>query len=847
MGAGASTLGVTADVGKLRLSPQQQQQLDVVSNLFQLLLENNNIMNLSELVSMSQGQEMCNDLIITLSAQLDKDFQRIQLTAPRGEVTEVGFLSKKGYEAIQKSDVRVDMCRKIARFLVQFVILVAALTASVSIMDGLPDIQPVEQLYVPDNLTEAERLVRLEELNPRLLADLVTEKRLLKEQSAPGFPTQEVYDLFGYLIHYKGFLYKQGSDRLFQFNIDYVRSTTCSGTDQGLPSAPGTPTSRGYGSFMTPDEQREEEIRRVERKARAEASEKAEEQRFAAQRATKEKMEAEEIAEIERMKLEGYRLIAGFESEYATMKSIYMDINAILNSNPINTIYAKVDRATVQPVTENEATLFGILQKYNSVKTLFETLERNYIGLKEDIEKTYGVKKDVISAKLSAFKNSMNNDRARISQYFPTVKADLDQLKNKMTAQAGGANEYYVITITPIEERSASPVLSSNNNASRGFQTLRNTGMRSPLNMGVPTGASNSAFPSSYGTRTQQGGAVPIQFVMDYAGNTYDLDYYCRMGGRVSKDQRSILIGRRLEEIFRTVPTLMTTVINKAMNGTATSALSAFAGFKLDENSIKSLKQFGQMFNKMRAKEIQSPAAHRAYMLASKVENNRLYMKACNDPWGSKSFREIPAYALLGALYTNVLEQPDNGPTKDAGSLLKSAYLSSNESMDDPLWSKKTFDYATQLYSQDALKPLCDTNGFPISNSGAVNIIKRAYGELKGLYSQQLEKVLEYMKRIFVVDRPFITALSAASGFQTTESILRLNPTFLQNSAEVQLLKFLQEARKDLDAHYAKVEQVYVKALTDLQNIPKPAGGARTRKARRKRYNSLRKKRVTRR
>jgi hypothetical protein len=125
--------------------------------------------------------------------------------------------------------------------------------------------------------------------------------------------------------------------------------------------------------------------------------------------------------------------------------------------------------------------------------------------------------------------------------------------------------------------------------------------------------------------------------------------------------------------------------------------------------------------------------------------------------------------------------------------------------------------------------------------------VKRAYEELKQLYNQQLEKVVEYMKQIFVVDRPFITALSAAPGFQRTESILRLNPRFLQSNAQLELLTLMQSARKDIDAHYTQVEMVYVKALGDLQKMTVPATGGRTRRRRRRNaYNSFRKKNVAR-
>jgi hypothetical protein len=283
-------------------------------------------------------------------------------------------------------------------------------------------------------------------------------------------------------------------------------------------------------------------------------------------------------------------------------------------------------------------------------------------------------------------------------------------------------------------------------------------------------------------------------------------------------------------------------IVNKAATGSSSKSArntKDFTGFSFTSDSIDQLTGYFKRVLSKSATEIQSPAALRAYLLLNQIKDEKsvdnkpvrtIYTKVCDDPWGSKNFSGIPAYGLLGALYKNVLDQQDNAPDISKTGLKTINYTSDTE--DDKLWGK-VFDYST-VYG-DLGQYCINGTGIPL-NSKAAATVKTAYNELKRLYGMQLEKVINYMKEIFVVDREFITTLSssalAAADYQTAETVLRINPRFLQSDANGVLLEIMQRARKDLDTHYTTVEKTYQKALEELKNA-QVGGSRRTRKHRR--------------
>ncbi len=153
MGAGASTLGPTG-VGKFQLTPDQKKQNDVLSNLFLSLLQNNNLVDLAKLVGRSDKD--CNQLIITLSSQLEKEFQSLRFPDPSRQKTDItaSYMAQDRYKILSDNpdSTRKQVCSFLATFLLRFVILISALTASISITDAIPVLAKTEK--VPTLLKE---------------------------------------------------------------------------------------------------------------------------------------------------------------------------------------------------------------------------------------------------------------------------------------------------------------------------------------------------------------------------------------------------------------------------------------------------------------------------------------------------------------------------------------------------------------------------------------------------------------------------------------------------------------------------------------------------------------------
>jgi hypothetical protein len=115
--------------GLFQLTPDQQIQNDVLSNLFEILLAGNSLMNLADIVS----EHKCDNLITILSTQISKEYQTLRFPEYL-DPTKLGMVSYIGqhqFDKLKEDTVQKRVCDDIAEFLVRFVILVAALAVSV--------------------------------------------------------------------------------------------------------------------------------------------------------------------------------------------------------------------------------------------------------------------------------------------------------------------------------------------------------------------------------------------------------------------------------------------------------------------------------------------------------------------------------------------------------------------------------------------------------------------------------------------------------------------------------------------------------------------------------------------
>lgn len=268
MGAAPSS-PVTGDVaGQFRLTADQKTQHQVLSNIFQRLLRKNNLVDLAKTVS---SEEQCKNLIVVLSSLLDKEFQTVRLPdyPNTSKLTTVSFTEAESYLALQNRKERLEICKNIAAFLVRFVVLVAALTASVNMPTGIPSpLKAIEQVPVPDvSPLPTVKSVNMNALN--MLVDAGFAKKI----------SEDTYKLGNrYFLNTRGFLYHEGDaeGKSALLGIGFVFGSvngaasepSASPYGEGTPARPtltqGLPFSQAQLYKMSYERELEEKKRQLE-------------------------------------------------------------------------------------------------------------------------------------------------------------------------------------------------------------------------------------------------------------------------------------------------------------------------------------------------------------------------------------------------------------------------------------------------------------------------------------------------------------------------------------------------------------------------------------------------------
>lgn len=139
MGAGTSRAALqnqSDTYGSLKLDKKQQTNLVILSDLITMVVEKNNLFNLSDLLSSSGG---CNKLLILLESKLKQEFTSLRFPDPDqlSTLSVVDFLPLKEYEYYQKTPAREALCKNFAFFIVRFTTLLSALVASVAFQPNI--------------------------------------------------------------------------------------------------------------------------------------------------------------------------------------------------------------------------------------------------------------------------------------------------------------------------------------------------------------------------------------------------------------------------------------------------------------------------------------------------------------------------------------------------------------------------------------------------------------------------------------------------------------------------------------------------------------------------------------
>lgn len=218
-----------------------------------------------------------------------------------------------------------------------------------------------------------------------------------------------------------------------------------------------------------------------------------------------------------------------------------------------------------------------------------------------------------------------------------------------------------------------------------------------------------------------------------------------------------------------------------------------------------------------------SPAAYRAFLLASELSGETLNTLFCTDAWANQRTTHTVSYALLNSLYKDRYgAKPEDvssesttarectvAVNKFIGDKLLGQYTPSGANVD-------TFENAKFLKYPSSVNTFCgkvpSTYGKrSTTENRQIQILKSAHKKLRELYDVQIVKVRDTILRV----------LTAKQKGYRTAPYLDLNPIFRnhESGALVALEEIIADARKMLSDHYYEVEKVYHNAMNALGSL----------------------------
>ncbi len=355
------------------------------------------------------------------------------------------------------------------------------------------------------------------------------------------------------------------------------------------------------------------------------------------------------------------------------------------------------------------------------------------------------------------------------------------------------------------------------------------------LNVGSPFPTMNSTGSVSPAPLPSPPSEIPffkIQFAQ--SGKEYifteGFDVYERATFDITPDKKSlqpqIIQGRRMnmiwaiETIFSTLPKdSETEMIRERFSGAKSFDLLSFDNYKSESG---------------REREYYSPAAYRAYLLASSIPiQNQKAVESyfCRDTWALTSFNSKPAFATLEGLYgydPSIVIEGD-----EAALAKKSEYIdrmlgfkfAEQKIVDKTKKSAQSFEALQFPDNKDPktrakISGICASTrstGIMVENKQSIDILMTGYNKLKQLYQQHVQEVYAFLKTILVVDSAFEQMIMLPADTPTTKPVIRLNETFVKYStgSHMALNERIQTARNMLSEHYFQVEKIYNETLNE--------------------------------
>ena len=211
--------------------------------------------------------------------------------------------------------------------------------------------------------------------------------------------------------------------------------------------------------------------------------------------------------------------------------------------------------------------------------------------------------------------------------------------------------------------------------------------------------------------------------------------------------------------------------------------------------------------------EVGAPAFYRAFLLATRQDQNRIYTLLCKNMWNNeKKFTDAVPYALLQALYKNV---KGDQTTVDA-ELKKKIALFISEAVTEETDSEKLtgFDKISFKTMPKELNAFCKTSeitaDIPVYDVKQIAVLKNAHKILRGEFDKHVEASMLLLRKAIKLED---TGKVDSAGFKDFN--IRLESMFFKDAAgSLKVIEgLIAEARELIANHYLKIEKIYVDAV----------------------------------
>lgn len=321
-----------------------------------------------------------------------------------------------------------------------------------------------------------------------------------------------------------------------------------------------------------------------------------------------------------------------------------------------------------------------------------------------------------------------------------------------------------------------------------------------------------------------QAGTEVLRLVFTDNGDAYDMrSFDAAKGSRTELQslQPSIVDGRRLNilmafsQAFKAAGKEEQEMIRERFTGAQAITLDQL-----------------QKFSILSEKEFYSPAAYRAFLLASMIpiQNvNALESYFCKDSWALTTLNSKPAYAafegLFGIKSNDVTEGDERAPADKSQFIQRmTANRFTEQKREGGDFGSIQFPDNKDARTRAKIAGICAAARTPallVDNKESVAILMAGYNELKQLYLNHIQTVYEFLKTILVVDSEFEQLIQLSEEAASNKPVIRLNDQFVKYAlgSHMALNERIQTARSMLGEHYFQVERIYNETLNKLNAL----------------------------